>query len=229
MEIASILVELFSNINIIFYIVGYLVGGIPFGYLIVKLNTGKNLLNIGSGSTGATNVYRAMLDYGYKKAKIASLFTIILDATKGLIVILIAKYFGASYDTQWMIAFLSIIGHCYSPFLSLHGGKGVATAIGNVILLIPIEGILGILVWVIVGKVFKISSISSLLGIFSIVVFSFIIPNAFNLPVGIDINKQIGTHAPIILIGIFIMYTHWDNIIRIFSGKETKLDFGKKE
>ncbi|PAF43093.1 acyl-phosphate--glycerol-3-phosphate O-acyltransferase [Helicobacter sp. 11S03491-1] len=212
-----------TNINVIFYILAYLVGGIPFGLLLVKIFYKIDIRKIGSGSIGATNVYRAIKDNDVKKAKIFSFLTILLDAIKGLIVILFAKLFGLSYETQWMIAIMSILGHCYSPYLNFTGGKGVSTAIGSVILLMPMEGILGLIVWGIIGKVLKVSSLSSLLGVLSGVGFTFVIPYIIPLPPSISIIAQIGTHTPVVIIGIIILYTHIPNIMRLFKGEEKKV------
>ncbi|WP_257874484.1 glycerol-3-phosphate 1-O-acyltransferase PlsY [Helicobacter sp. 11S03491-1] len=223
MEGPNIFLEIVTNINVIFYILAYLVGGIPFGLLLVKIFYKIDIRKIGSGSIGATNVYRAIKDNDVKKAKIFSFLTILLDAIKGLIVILFAKLFGLSYETQWMIAIMSILGHCYSPYLNFTGGKGVSTAIGSVILLMPMEGILGLIVWGIIGKVLKVSSLSSLLGVLSGVGFTFVIPYIIPLPPSISIIAQIGTHTPVVIIGIIILYTHIPNIMRLFKGEEKKV------
>lgn len=223
MDFLSGMLYVLSNINVIFYLLAFIIGGIPFGWLLVKMLYKVDIRQIGSGSIGATNVYRAIKEKDEKKAKILSILTIILDATKGLIIIAIAKIMGLSYDTQWTIALLAIIGHCYSPFLGFKGGKGVATAIGSVILLIPIEGICGLIVWGIVGKVFKISSISSLVGVLSGIVLTFVIPYILPLPDSISIVAQIHTHTPVVLIGLFIIYTHIPNIKRLLSGQEGKV------
>lgn len=213
------MLDIITNANIICYIVAYLVGGIPFGYLIVKWFYDINILSIGSGGIGATNVYRALKDKT-PNAKNISILTIILDSTKGLIVVLIAKILGLSYETQWAIAILSVIGHCYSPYLGFNGGKGVATTIGSTILLVPIEGIIGLIAWFIVGKVFKISSLSSLIGVSIGILCSFIIPPLYP---SISIQTQIGTHAPLIILLVLIIYTHIPNIIRIIKKEESKI------
>lgn len=215
--------EVLSNINIIFYILAYLCGGIPFGLILCKVFFKISLKESGSGSIGATNVYRVIKEIDPQKAKFFSILTIILDAVKGLIVVLMAKIFGLSYETQWMIALLSIIGHCYSPYLNFTGGKGVATAIGSVFLLIPIEGSLGLLIWFLVGKFFKISSLSSLAGVLSGLILTFIIPYIFILPQSINIIAQINSHAPVVLIGILIFYTHIPNILRLLKKEEQKI------
>ena len=212
-----------SNINVIFYIIAFMFGGIPFGWLLVKLIYKQDIRQVGSGSIGATNVYRAVKELDERKAKAFSILTIILDATKGLIVVAFAKMLGLGFSAQWLIALLAILGHCYSPYLGFKGGKGVATAIGSVLLLIPVEGICGLIVWGIVGKVFKISSISSLVGVLSGIILTFVIPYVVPLPDSISIIAQIDTHTPVVLIGLFILYTHIPNIKRLFSGKESKV------
>lgn len=210
--------EILSNINVIFYIIAYLVGGIPFGYLIVK-RFKINLLEIGSGSIGATNVYRALkLQTPY--AKKLSILTIILDSTKGMIVVLVAKVMGLSYETQWAIAVLSVLGHCYSPYLNFKGGKGVSTAIGSTILLVPLEGIIGLIAWFITGKVFKVSSLSSLIGVSIGIISSFFIPH---FSPAISIVSQVGTHTPLIILLCLIIYTHIPNIIRLITKQEGKI------
>lgn len=216
--------EFFTNyINLWFYLLAFFVGGIPFGVMLTKVLYGIDLRKIGSGSIGATNVYRALKEHDPKKAKLISIATLILDAIKGTVIIALAKAVGLPYGAQWFMAILAVLGHCYSPYLGFHGGKGVSTAIGSVILLMPIEGALGLVVWAVVGKVFKVSSLSSLTGVLSGVVLTFVIPYLLPLPPSIDITAQINSHTPIVLIGLIILYTHIPNIMRLFKGQESKV------
>lgn len=199
-----------TNINIIFYLVAYFVGGIPFGLLLTKIFFNIDIRKIGSGSIGATNVYRALKNIDPKKAKIFSILTIFLDALKGFFVVLVAMIMGVETATLWAVAVLSVVGHCFSPYLNFTGGKGVATSIGSIILLIPYAGIFGLFIWFLSGKLLKISSISSLLGVLSGIGASFFIYR--------DI-----THIPVIIIGVIIFYQHISNIIRLFHGEEDKV------
>ncbi|ETD22205.1 MULTISPECIES: glycerol-3-phosphate 1-O-acyltransferase PlsY [Helicobacter] len=216
--------EFFTNyINLWFYLLAFFVGGIPFGVMLTKVLYGIDLRKIGSGSIGATNVYRALKEHDPKRAKLISIATLILDAIKGTVIIALAKAVGLPYGAQWFMAILAVLGHCYSPYLGFHGGKGVSTAIGSVILLMPIEGALGLVVWAVVGKVFKVSSLSSLTGVLSGVVLTFVIPYLLPLPPSIDITAQINSHTPIVLIGLIILYTHIPNIMRLFKGQESKV------
>ena len=132
MVLLSGIIDFFTSINGIFYLIAYLVGGIPFGLIYAKVFGGVNIREVGSGSIGATNVLRSLKEINPKLAKKLAILTIISDALKGIIVILAAKFFGLTYEAQWMIAFLAVVGHCFSPFLKFEGGKGVATSVGAI-------------------------------------------------------------------------------------------------
>ena len=207
--------ELFFNINVQFYILAYLIGGIPFGLILAKKFTSIDVRESGSGSIGATNVLRVLKESNPSLAKKIAISTLILDALKGLFVLALARWvFDLSYETQWMIAILSIVGHCYSPYLKFEGGKGVATGLGVMIFMLPIETILAFIAWFITGKVLKISSLSSLIALITLLASSFIIHP--DLP-------TIKTHAPVLIIAFLIVYKHIPNIMRLFSGKESKV------
>ncbi len=202
------------NINIEFYILAYLVGGIPFGLLLAKYFGKINVTKVGSGGIGATNVLRALKNENPKLAKKVAIATLALDVLKGIIVLWIAKFAGSSVETLWAIAILSVVGHCYSPYLKFEGGKGVATGMGVCFFMLPISTIIGVAVWLISAKTIKISSLSSLLGFSALVIASFVLhPN-------IDVIR---THAPILIITFIIFYKHIPNIIRLFKGKEKRV------
>ena len=198
--------------NLVFYIIAYLVGGIPFGYLLAK-QYGINVKEHGSGNIGATNVLRVLKEFKPEIAKKVAGITLAFDALKGAIIILIAKMMGMSLETQYAIAVFAVIGHCFSPFLKFEGGKGVATTAGVMLVLLPIEAIIGLVVWFLMAKFVKISSISSLTGILVGIASSYIIhPNLFD-----------GSHAPLIIIAIVVFYKHIPNIIRLIKGEEKRV------
>ncbi|MBE0491682.1 MAG: glycerol-3-phosphate 1-O-acyltransferase PlsY [Sulfurospirillum sp.] len=204
--------EFLLNINIQFYIIAYLAGGIPFGVILAKKFADTNIMAYGSGSIGATNVLRVLSQSDPKLAKKLAIATVLLDAIKGILVLFIADFiFHLSDATLWMIALLSVIGHCYSPFLKLEGGKGVATAMGVMLYMLPLETLLAGAAWFIAGKLIKISSVSSLIGLFVLIASSFILH--YEMP-------QIKTHAPILLIAFIIIYKHIPNIVRLFNAQE---------
>jgi glycerol-3-phosphate acyltransferase PlsY len=199
--------------NLIFYLVAYLLGGIPFGYLLAKFYAGIDVRKYGSGNIGATNVLRVLKEHRAEIAKKVAAITLGFDALKGAIVIIVAKLLNMPTETQYAIAIFAVIGHCFSPFLKFEGGKGVATTAGVILVLLPIEAIIGIGVWFLMAKFVKISSISSLTGILVGIMSSYIIhPNLFD-----------GSHAPLVILGIIVFYKHIPNIIRVFKGEEKKV------
>ncbi|MGB6327664.1 MAG: glycerol-3-phosphate 1-O-acyltransferase PlsY [Halarcobacter sp.] len=201
------------NFNILFFIGAYLAGSIPFGMLLASTFAGVNIKEHGSKSIGATNVLRVVKETNPSLAKKLSIATVILDALKGTIVLLIAISLGAEQSTLWGIAVLAVLGHCYSIFLSLEGGKGVATGLGVFLVLIPIPTIIGAAVWVFCGKVLKISSLSSLLGLTGVVISAIFLNNGL----------EVGSNAPMYIIAFVIYYKHIPNIIRLVRGEEGKI------
>ncbi len=211
-----------TNINVIFTLLGYFIGGIPFGYALMKIFYGMDITKIGSGGIGATNVLRALQSKGVSNAKQMALLVLILDLFKGMFAVFLSKWFGLDYSLQWMVAIASILGHCYSPFLNFNGGKGVSTTMGSVALLIPIESLSGLVVWFFVGKVLKISSLASILGVSTAVVLVFFVPY-MHIPDSVNILKEVGTQTPMVLIFIFTLIKHAGNIFNLLAGKEKKI------
>ena len=203
--------ENLAQTNLIFYVATYLIASIPFGLILAKVFAGVDIQKSGSGNIGATNVLRVVKEKDPKLAKKLGAITLILDALKGAVILLVAKYFiEVPESTLWAIFVLAVIGHIFSIFLMFEGGKGVATGLGVSFVMLPIESLLALAVWFIVGKVLKVSSLSSLIALISLFASSFYISP--------DI-----THVPIGLITFFIIYKHIPNIERIIRGKETKV------
>ncbi|BAW63267.1 glycerol-3-phosphate acyltransferase PlsY [Helicobacter pylori] len=211
-----------TNINVIFTLLGYLIGGIPFGYALMKIFYGMDITKIGSGGIGATNVLRALQSKGVSNAKQMALLVLILDLFKGMFAVFLSKWFELDYSLQWMVAIASILGHCYSPFLNFNGGKGVSTIMGSVVLLIPIESLIGLMVWFFVGKVLKISSLASILGVSTATVLIFFVPY-MHIPNSVNILKEVGTQTPMVLIFIFTLIKHAGNIFNLLAGKEKRI------
>lgn len=209
--------DFFTNSNILFYISAYLIGSIPFGLLLAKFFAGVDVKSAGSGSIGATNVLRVVKETNPALAKKLGAATVILDALKGTLVLLVAMSMGASDSTLWGIAVLSVLGHCYSIYLSLEGGKGVATGLGVFIALIPIPTLIGAAVWIICAKVLKISSLSSLLGLTAVIVVASFLNDGLN----------VGSNIPMYIIAFIIYYKHIPNIIRVIKGEEKKVVWWK--
>jgi len=202
--------DFFTNPNIIFYILAYLIGSIPFGLLLAKKYAGVNVQESGSKSIGATNVLRVVKQTNPSLAKKLGIATVLLDAIKGAVVIFAAMAYGMSMETLWAIAVISVLGHCYSIYLSFEGGKGVATGLGVFLVLIPIPTLIGAAVWGFCAKVLKISSISSLLGLIAVVISAIILNNGL----------EIQSNAPMYIITFIIFYKHIPNLVRLVKGQE---------
>jgi glycerol-3-phosphate acyltransferase PlsY len=204
----------FLNQNIIFYLAAYLIAGIPFGYLLAKQFAGVDIKNSGSGNIGATNVLRVVKEKDPKLAAKLGAVTLLLDAVKGAAVILVAKMAGVDESVLWTIAVLAVIGHCFSVFLKFEGGKGVATGIGVLAVMMPIAALTAVAVWGFASKGLKISSLSSLIALGAFIVASYFFYPAV---------PGIGSHAPVWIIAAIIVYKHTPNIIRIFKKEEGKV------
>ena len=200
----------FININLFFYILAYLVGGIPFGYILAKKFAGVDVKNAGSGNIGATNVLRVVKETNPNLAKKLGIGTQALDAMKGAIIVLIAKALVLDINVLWTIAVLSVLGHCFSPYLNFEGGKGVATAVGVLFVLLPLPTLAAVVVWFISAKGLKISSLSSLIALIALIVASYVLSP--------DI-----AHAPLWIIAWIIFYKHIPNIKRIINKEEEQV------
>ena len=202
--------DFLSNTNAWFFIVAYLVGAIPFGLLLAKKYAGVDVKASGSGSIGATNVLRVVKQKDPSLAKKLGAVTLALDALKGLLILVIAYFVGLSEATLWGIAVLAVLGHCFSPYLNFEGGKGIATGMGVMAFMIPLETIIALVVWGVLAKTLKISSVSSLSGVLALLISSFYIhPNM--------------AHAPIVFIVFILFYKHIPNIIRLIKGEEKRV------
>src|SRR6185369_5389618 len=124
--------------------IAYLLGSIPFGYLLVRIFRKQDIRATGSGNIGATNVARS-------GAKGLGILTLILDALKGFVAVFIAQHIAApygfpqAYDIAVCAAVAAVLGHCFPVWLGFRGGKGVATALGVFFALVPITTVLCVL------------------------------------------------------------------------------------
>jgi len=218
MDLINIIIETVINIlttrNTLLYLIAYLLAAIPFGFILAKVFAGVDVRKEGSGNIGATNVLRVLKEKAPHLAKKLTIATFALDASKGAIVIFVAMLLGAEAPVLWTIAVLSVLGHCYSPFLGFEGGKGVATGFGVLMVLIPIPSLIAIAAWFIGGKILKISSLSSLIGLITLLIASYVVHPEI---------PGIYAHTPVWIIAFVIFYKHIPNIVRLFNKEETKV------
>ena len=192
---------------VILSIIGYLVGSIPTGFLIIKYLKGIDIRNFGSNSTGATNVLRV----GDKKLAFLTLF---FDALKGIVFTAFVKYF-FSDPINLIAVFCCILGHTYPVWLKFKGGKGVATSAGIFLVLSPLYASIAIVIWAIVAKLFKVSSIASLILSVSY--------SAMCLYGVLFSNTATNVFLFSITCLIFLTFTHLKNIKRIIHNDEKRI------
>jgi glycerol-3-phosphate acyltransferase PlsY len=189
-------------------VAGYLLGGIPFGIIVPKLIGGPDPRTIGSGRTGGANVSRAV---GYRWAAVSGL----LDVAKASAAVLLVVAIGGGDVPRILAALAAIVGHSRSPFIALHGGRGVAPATGGAIVIEPLILAAIFPVFVITIVVTRISSLGSLtasaIGGAVMIVVAAVTP----LP---PIYFLYGVGVP----GLIWLF-HLDNIGRLLSGRERRI------
>ena len=181
-------------------LISYLMGSIPFGFLLTKIFLKKDIREIGSGNIGATNALRT-------GSKIIGYSTLILDILKAIIPILIIKI---KFPEFIFISSLTVfLGHVFPIWLKFKGGKGVATYVGILFCINYTLGFLFIIIWAIVFLISKFSSLSSLVATLTIPIYHyFIIDN--------------GNYYFFIILFILIFFTHKENIKRLKNNTESK-------
>lgn len=200
----------------IFFFCSYLIGSLPFGYWMVKKRTGKDIRELGSKNTGATNVGRVL-------GKKSGFIILVLDAMKGISPLCFADFFLPGENIvqiQLISGTFAILGHIFSPFLSFRGGKGVATAFGVFLYLATIPCIFSIFLFFIFFKLTGFVSVGSVLGAIALPVI-FIGLNWENV-IGLKLNEMSIVFV-MIVVCIIIIIRHLSNIKRILSGVELKV------
>jgi glycerol-3-phosphate acyltransferase PlsY len=193
-------------------IIAYLLGSIPFGYLVVKAGEGDDIRDQGSGNIGAANVAR-------NAGLFAGVLTLVLDAAKGYAAVLIAERWATgSNSTRWMMAsaIAAVVGHMYPVWLGFKGGKGVATSLGVFIPICREAVLVAIILWILVVAFWRYSSLGSVVA-------------AAALPVLVHLFYA-PRHAPpgyvtqgTILISLLVLWKHRANIERLIAGDEPRL------
>lgn len=187
---------------------GYLSGSVPFGLILTRLSGMGDIRAIGSGNIGATNVLRT----GNKK--IAAL-TLLLDALKGLVPVLVARQ--VHVDLAVLAALAALLGHIFPVWLRFKGGKGVATGIGVMLGLMWQLGVCVICLWLLIALISRISSLSALTAFALAPLFAFLLAG----------NYQLGVAT--LCIAAIVWTTHRQNIRRLWRGEESRISLGTKK
>ena len=196
---------------IIILIVAYLIGSIPFGYLIVRTKGGGDVRQTGSGGTGATNVSR-------RAGKAAGVLTLLLDASKGAAAVLIAQAVGGSDWIKAAAAIAVILGHIFPVWLGFRGGKGVATGVGVFVVLAPIALLCAGVVFVSIVFFTRFVSLGSITAAVLIPIFVWL-QNLFVEPVG-DLRPLL---TAAVVGALLIIFAHRGNIERLTRGTESRI------
>ena len=191
----------------------YFCGSIPFGLILTKAFSGKDIRDVGSGNIGATNVLRT----GNKYLAIA---TLILDILKGYIAVIITKQFFP--ELIQLSALLVFLGHIFPIWLKFKGGKGVATFLGILLALSYSLTLLFILSWITVALIFKYSSLSSIFASITVFIISFIKENIIK-SIDPNISNVSDIKLLLFIFLILIIYTHKNNISNLINRTEHKI------
>jgi acyl phosphate:glycerol-3-phosphate acyltransferase len=211
-----------TSLYLIVAIVGYLLGSIPFGFLLVKFFRGQDVRQTGSGNIGATNVART----GSKWLAIA---TLVLDTLKGVIAVILGSWIGLQNDAcasgspcpaaahlAAIAALAAVVGHMFPVWLKFKGGKGVATALGVFLVLFPKAILISLAIFIIVVVATRYVSLGSILGAIAFPVAAYFMG-----------SPDWQTLLPACLISLMVVLKHHENIRRLLAGNEHR--FGSRK
>ncbi len=185
---------------------GYLCGSIPFGLLLTRAAGMGDIRSIGSGNIGATNVLRT----GNRKIAAA---TLVLDAAKGAAAVLLAGMLFSPRLALWA-GFGAVLGHLYPVWLGFKGGKGMATSLGVYLAASPLIGLLCCAIWLVVAKLTRISSASSLIAIGAAPLLFWLLYDSYLAMLALAITA-------------LVLFAHRSNISRLIAGTEPRIGEGK--
>ncbi|WP_354084048.1 glycerol-3-phosphate 1-O-acyltransferase PlsY [Bradyrhizobium sp. S3.3.6] len=184
------------------FVIGYLLGSIPFGLVLTRLAGTQDIRSIGSGSIGATNVLRTG-----RKSLAAG--TLLLDALKGTVAVLIAGYI-AGPNAAMVAGLGAFLGHLFPVWLKFKGGKGVAVYIGILLGLIPAGALVFCILWLATAFTTRYSSLSALVA-------------AFVTPISLWFFGNYELASLAVVLTLLLFYAHRENIKRLQSGKESRI------
>ena len=185
---------------IIICLISYLMGSIPFGFILTKIFLKKDIREIGSGNIGATNALRT-------GNKVLGYSTLILDILKAIIPILYVKFYFSEFI--YISSLCVFLGHVFPIWLKFHGGKGVATYVGILFVIDIYLGLLFTFVWFFIFIISKFSSLSSLIG-------------SISIPIYFLFLSQYDQVLFFSIMFVLIFFTHRENIKRLKNKEETK-------
>ncbi|RPH74479.1 glycerol-3-phosphate 1-O-acyltransferase [bacterium] len=215
----------------IIVVLSYLIGSIPNSIIISKAVKGIDIREHGSGNAGGTNVMRVL---GWKYG----LLVILLDALKGVIVVVVVArlHYGSMpfqnitpFDDLTLIQIIAgisaTIGHIWTIFAGFRGGKGIATALGMLLMIVTIDMLISIGIFIIVVAVSRYVSLGSILGAIAVPLTLVVRENILHVNI-----PGYNTLLPfVIAVSLLVIYTHRKNVVRLLNGNESKVNFSKKK
>ncbi len=212
-------------------VLSYLIGSIPTSIIVSKLARGIDIREHGSGNAGGTNVMRVL---GWKHG----VFVIILDALKGVLaVVVVARLHYGSMPFQNLTPFddftlvqiiagiSAVIGHIWTVFAGFRGGKGIATALGMLLMIITTDMLIAVGVFVLTVTISRYVSLGSILAAIAVPLTLIVRENIFN----VDIPGYHTLLPFVIAVALLVVFTHRKNVVRLINGSENKLSFSKKK
>ena len=191
----------------------YLLGSIPFGYLLVRIFRGEDVRRSGSGNIGATNVSR--------KSPALGVITLVLDALKGTAAVALAYLFScrmpadlSTKEAMATAALFAVIGHMFPVWLKFHGGKGVATALGSFVVIVPRGVLVAAAIFVAVVLLFRYVSLASVIAVISFPLLAYVLH-------GNEIGRM--TLFFMAITSMLVVARHRENIGRLFAGTESRI------
>ena len=181
-------------------IISYLMGSIPFGFILTKIFLKKDIREIGSGNIGATNALRT-------GNKLIGYSTLLLDVIKAILPVLYVKI--NHPELIYIASLCAFLGHVFPVWLKFKGGKGVATYVGILFTINILLGFIFCVTWLLIFLISKYSSLSSLIG-------------SLTIPVYIFFNDQMSNALFFGIMFVLIFYTHRENIKRLKNKEESK-------
>ena len=185
-------------------LLAYLLGSISFGLILARLRGGVDLRRSGSGNIGATNAARAL-------GKGAGVLTLIGDSVKGLAAVLLAQSWGSSVGVTAAAALAAVLGHLFPWYARFQGGKGVATALGVFVPIMPLPLLGGLVIWLVAVALWRYISAASMLAAIVVPLLAglLVYPWPFILAAG--------------LIALLVLVKHRGNLQRLLQGRESKI------
>lgn len=212
-------------VALIFGLIAFAIGGIPFGLIIASVMAHEDIRKLGSGNIGTTNVAR-------NAGKAAGILTLLCDALKGFISVMLVRLFLSNYgfvplvsgnstaEAELVVSFVyacCVLGHIFSPWLHFHGGKGIAVGFGGGLAVNPFAALLALAVFFTLAIPTRYVSLGSIGAAVAIPIFCLLF--------GMDVLASI----PVFVVGATVIWAHRSNIQKLNAGNERKFSFGDKK